>query len=218
MALQLRTDLHFCLAGGRAIFLDFQTDRYSCLTPEADRAFQEFVQGHADPDDLEGLIKTGLLVEADETIFLRPTVIDPACSDLDGFPTARPRGGALLRAIHTRTEAIVLLRTRPLARIQKTVTAWRQRTDFFDWGTVQSPLLDVAQAFSATDLIFSRTDRCLPRSLAFLRAALAVTASPRLVLGVQARPFAAHSWVQLGDRVLSDRLDAIKAFEPILVF
>jgi hypothetical protein len=40
---------------------------------------------------------------------------------------------------------------------------------------------------------------------------------PSLVLGVRINPFAAHAWVQIGDRVLVGDYDQVRLFTPILV-
>jgi hypothetical protein len=37
------------------------------------------------------------------------------------------------------------------------------------------------------------------------------------VMGVSGRPFAAHCWVQVGDRVVNDTLDHVILFTPILI-
>lgn len=37
------------------------------------------------------------------------------------------------------------------------------------------------------------------------------------VFGVRTRPFAAHCWLQIGDRVVADRLERVRLYTPIMV-
>lgn len=76
---------------------------------------------------------------------------------------------------------------------------------------------DLAAQFARTAHLTQAHDRCLPRSLALARYALARGWPVDLVMGVHLRPFAAHCWVQAGTDLLNDRLDNIRPFSPILV-
>jgi hypothetical protein len=58
---------------------------------------------------------------------------------------------------------------------------------------------------------------CLADSLAFLALAAGYGHYPHLVFGVTAHPFAAHCWVQAGETVLTDNVDHVAVFRPILV-
>ena len=65
--------------------------------------------------------------------------------------------------------------------------------------------------------LWSSRDRCLPRSFALTHALREAGNEVALVIGVALHPFAAHAWVQDGDRVLNDTLDHVALFKPILV-
>ena len=65
--------------------------------------------------------------------------------------------------------------------------------------------------------LWSARDRCLPRALAIAHALRAFGGVADVVLGVTLHPFAAHAWVQEGDTVLSDAIDQVRLFTPILV-
>lgn len=66
-------------------------------------------------------------------------------------------------------------------------------------------------------LLFSSRDRCLHDSLTLLAFLLAQGIRAHWVIGVQVRPFGAHSWVQDGTTVLNDEPERVRKFRPILV-
>lgn len=78
---------------------------------------------------------------------------------------------------------------------------------------------DISQVYGAFRILsswFGEKDLCLVRSLAFRAVAFRVGFSPTLVIGVKLDPFAAHCWIQAGDRVENDRLERVTQFTPIL--
>ncbi|MFL0694667.1 MAG: lasso peptide biosynthesis B2 protein [Agrobacterium tumefaciens] len=66
-------------------------------------------------------------------------------------------------------------------------------------------------------LIRSAPDRCVPRSLALVLLCASRGLRAHAVIGVRTRPFAAHCWAQHGPIVLSDPLETVAPFTPILV-
>ena len=58
---------------------------------------------------------------------------------------------------------------------------------------------------------------CLLRSIALLEFLSVYGHFPRLVFGVQARPFSAHCWVQHADTLLNATLEDAVAFTPIMI-
>jgi hypothetical protein len=64
---------------------------------------------------------------------------------------------------------------------------------------------------------FAAKDACLFDALALSEFLAGYRIYPRWVFGVQARPFAAHCWLQLGGFVLNDTLDHVKRYTPIMV-
>ena len=63
---------------------------------------------------------------------------------------------------------------------------------------------------------FESRDRCLFHALALLRFLSHYDLHPTWVIGVSARPWMAHSWLQLGDCVLDSSPEEICSFTPIL--
>lgn len=71
-------------------------------------------------------------------------------------------------------------------------------------------------AFLDTRFVLSTQDKCLPWSIAMVDAFHQEGVSLSLVIGVRVDPFLAHAWVQYGDVVLSDDLDIVLPYTPIL--
>jgi hypothetical protein len=65
-------------------------------------------------------------------------------------------------------------------------------------------------------LAFESQDRCLFHALALLRFLAYYDSHPTWVIGVCARPWAAHSWLQLDNCVLDGSPEEICRFTPIL--
>lgn len=101
----------------------------------------------------------------------------------------------------------------------RTITALSKRKAAIgnDQTVDKAALRDLAAQFARTARLTQAHDRCLPRSLALARHALARGWPVDLVMGVHLRPFAAHCWVQAGTDLLNDRLDNVRPFTPILV-
>jgi len=113
----------------------------------------------------------------------------------------------------------VALRLLSLYSIASTVTA-RQRHAARQRPHPPSP--DELQAVVARyrhlrPLLFSSRDRCLHDSLTLLAFLLTQGIRAHWVIGVQVRPFGAHSWVQDGQTVLNDEPERVRKFRPILV-
>jgi hypothetical protein len=64
--------------------------------------------------------------------------------------------------------------------------------------------------------VFARRGRCLLDSVVLLEFMASYNVFPRWVIGVQVRPFAAHSWVQNEHRVLNGTTSFVRTYRPIL--
>lgn len=80
---------------------------------------------------------------------------------------------------------------------------------------------NAAEALSRVERVrpffLASRNRCFTYTLALLDILAAEELYPYWVLGVQARPFAAHCWLQRGECVWGDHLDVVLAYTPILV-
>jgi hypothetical protein len=64
---------------------------------------------------------------------------------------------------------------------------------------------------------FTAKDACLFEALALGRFLAPFGLYPHWVFGVQARPFAAHCWLQHGSIVLNDTVEHVSRYSPIMV-
>jgi hypothetical protein len=84
-------------------------------------------------------------------------------------------------------------------------------------GPAEHILKATAGAFRGAALVTGSLDQCLALSLAITHRLLSRGLASELVFGVKLRPFYAHAWVQSNGHLVSDRLDAVAPFTPILV-
>ena len=223
MGLQLRADTFFCIANHRVALLDLKADRYFCLPLKADAAFQRLVTGHAldtaDMASLEPFIRNGLLEEPPGGIVRceDPTIGAPVASVVDEIAPTQWGSIAMLDAISTRLRASARIKRRSIhtviAHIQQRKRSTKQQQVTRSYEGIEGSL----GAFLQTRKVIPTHDRCLPWSIALVDYLAKRRYFPDLVIGVKMKPFAAHAWVQIGDRVLSDRLDEVLPYTPILV-
>ncbi len=221
MTLQLRADTYFCIANHRVVLLDLKADRYFGLPLKADAAFQKLAAGHhmdeADLEALEPFVRNGLLQAGSEKVNepKRPPLVAPTSSAVDAVSGS----GGLLPMIEA--VAIRLRATKSLKRhsLHAAITDIQQRKA--SQASQNNPSYDMIAptlgAFLLTRRLMPTHDRCLPWSIAMADYLSRRRCFPDLVIGVKMKPFAAHAWIQLEDRVLSDRLDEVLPYTPILV-
>lgn len=66
-------------------------------------------------------------------------------------------------------------------------------------------------------LFYTVQDECLFDSLTMINFLASYGIYPQLVFGVQMGPFAAHAWVQDGDRIYNGHIFQANAFKPIMI-
>lgn len=221
MGFALRPGLSFCLIGGDAVFLDLVGDRYFGLTTQMGRCFARLVNRTAPEagDDrlIVRLVGDGILapVGRDEApvpcarLAIGTSVLD----EVGDLPWSLSQS---LRALGGLARAKLALRMGSLAQVLGALAA-RKAALADRRPPTTADLLQVAVAFEGSALAVSPLDACLPRSIAIARWLLGRRQPATLVLGVKLRPFQAHCWVQCGDRLVSDRVDSVRSFTPILV-
>lgn len=221
MGFVLERDISFCMAGGRAIFLDLSRDRYFCLRGDAEGAFKKLVAGDVltalEEAGLTGAGRQGWLSRLDESADGPAACAPPPCvseSALEGRsgPDLRCLAPILIDLAAARRD----LRRKNLRDIVRHLENQKATT-----GLIAAPPMEwvhrVAATFQWSGLLSTLHDQCLPRSLAMMRYLVRRGYQPMLAFAVMTRPFAAHCWVQLGETVLNDRLDHVRKFTPILV-
>ncbi len=214
MGLQLSPELSFCLVEDRVIFLDLTRDRYFRLRSADECAFLEVVNGSDDvrPSDLPtGFPIDRLFRQVSEAVRPRPAIA-PACRQaFFPDPTTRPSVIQVTEAIFSQLCASRSVRN------QRFLALVEHLRSMPNSGRQHGRLDKIVRAYALTDLFYSAHDRCLAKSIALFATLRRSGIDGRLILGVTARPFAAHCWVQLDDMVLNGDMDLIHLFTPILV-
>jgi hypothetical protein len=220
MPLQLRDNVHWCNCAGRAVFLDVEADRYFCLPAAANESFLRLAHGHLQPDDTERLrmlVTRGVLVEQRSHAHIpQPPDIEPPARDWLAESSSGPRLMPVLRAFAWEMLLARSLRARPLREVLAAARRRSVRKKLS--GPDQHALLHtIVRASAAVSYLARVQDRCLVRALAVHAICRRNGITPKLVFGVIAHPFAAHSWVQLGDAVLVGGCEHARLYTPILV-
>ncbi len=220
MKLAFRNDIFCRIVDGRAIILDLATGRYASPSPAASSILAEIEadRSEAIPDhaDLRALIDRGLLVPrtgvGQSHGFARWPQPDQV---YQGVSETRCGTSTILLALARQIGAAVDLRRFRLSQVVERLRLHKGRID----GARDHHDLHIdrsVRAFSAADRICSIQDRCLPRSIALVRALAAGGICGNLVLGVRTYPFMAHAWVQIAGSVVADDLDRVRDYSPIL--
>ncbi|WP_161785643.1 lasso peptide biosynthesis B2 protein [Sphingopyxis sp. LC81] len=201
---RLRPNLRCCAIGTRTICLDLSTSRYFLLENVAAAAFEAFTKGTAS-DEQTGWLLERNLVEAGVPTVAPSLPPNPTESIFDG-PTGPSHPLLLLEAVASQWRARRNLEARPLGTLLIP-------TGLPDTGL--DPCRPVAVAFARASRYRDATDQCLVRGLAMRTMLARRGLGVDLVIGVML-PFAAHCWVQAGPVVISDPLDRVQNFKPLL--
>jgi hypothetical protein len=223
VAYSLTPGTSYCDAGGRYVFLDVESDRYFCLSPQLEHAFAALSAGDQltaeDRAGLRELVRRGILnVGCGTNVELSPaTAVRARCSAVDSPETATTGHVAVAAMMLVRIKRS--LRRRPLADlIAKVRDNKRERkAPRISGNRRRLQLALIADSFRRAALITGSLDQCLAVSLAIMHRILGESLDGELIFGVKLRPFQAHAWVQSDDLLISDSLDTIAPFTPILV-
>lgn len=222
MTLILAPGLSFCDAPGGRIFLDLVQDRYFCLGPAADAAFSAMV-GSGKPDDeqrarLAALEQAGILVDDPFGACPRPCRQPPLlASPLDEDDLVRPSAARVLGTVWAIRRAKLSLRWTSLATVCGRITALKERHAQDLRRGRPDELARIAAAVAASGRVVDTLDQCLPCSIAVMRQCLAANIAAQLSIGVKLHPFGAHAWVAADGIVLTDRLELVRPFTPLLI-
>ncbi|WP_447759764.1 lasso peptide biosynthesis B2 protein [Sphingopyxis panaciterrae] len=203
---RLRAGLSYCLIGSRAVFLDLAASRYFLLEGAGAECLATFAEGRASGDEMDWLVEQGL-IEPGDALPMRALAPRPATS-LHDRSLGTPRPWLLVEAIAVEAGARRRLANQALG-------ALLEPSGLADADADPDRCRPVAVAIERASRYRDATDQCLVRGLA-MRAMLARRGLPvDLVIGVML-PFAAHCWIQSGTTVLSDPLDRVANFTPLL--
>jgi hypothetical protein len=215
MAYVLAPGVHCCDVSGRLVFLDVRRDRYFGLDDDGDAAVRAALAGPgADPAQpaFRSLIARGVLRfdPAGGATSSAPAVAVPRRSLLD---EARPDA----TVIATARAALAIVRARRRLRRHGFAASLAGLECLKSARSGAGDPAPIAAAFDLSRMILDSLDQCLPHAIALAGTLFQKDCDAEFVIAVRRRPFRAHSWVQAGDRVLNDRLDHVRGFQPILV-
>nr|WP_286207875.1 lasso peptide biosynthesis B2 protein [Hephaestia sp. MAHUQ-44] len=134
--------------------------------------------------------------------------------DRDDLPS--PPLLATLHAAMRLRRAKAMLRHTSLAQMVRRFRLAKARLATAERSATIDTALRLATAFQAAARLVDALDQCLPLSFALAHRALQHRLPVDMLIGVKLRPFEAHAWVQSEGTVLSDRLDAVQPYTPIL--
>jgi hypothetical protein len=228
----LAAHAYVCVDGEYVVFLDLKADQYWALEASQTMGLGDWVDGwpvtgavgaeQASPAQttavLEVLRGRGLLAEGRSPgKNATPVLATPPTSELLSEMAAVSRGG-MLGVLTASIFAKLSLGLQPLHRV---VGRCMRRKSLRARGAKP---LDVGRARALTEsffrcrvFLFSSRDECLHDSLSLLEFLAAHDIHADWVFGVQARPFAAHCWVQHGSVVFNDTLEHVRGYTPIMI-
>jgi len=215
MPLVLRPGLSWCLCADQVVFLDLALDRYFCLPEALGDDFRRWASSEAlDRAEQEALVAAGLL-EPGEGEPVAATNYETARRDLVIERKGVANPGDILAAVAGQLRARCWLRHRPIIDIAASLA--QHRAPCQGEPKDETRLHKIARAFLISAALVRAADQCLPRAIAAYRLCLQHGIVASLIFGVRLHPFAAHSWVQVGDAVVVGDLEQVRLYAPILV-
>lgn len=222
---------YVCVANEGAVFLDLKQDAYLGIDRHQADALAAMVEDwpptssaveiSTDPAHqllAEDLCARGLLVHATSAHRLtRIPALPIVRSELiawDQMISARTRGSHVLVFLCAFAWAWLSLRLLTLDAIVRRHQRRDRRHDGFE---LERAKVLVSVYHNIRIWVFARKGRCMLDSLAMLEFLSCYGVRPFWVIGVQMKPFAAHSWLQYGECVLNGTPVFVRAYTPILV-
>jgi hypothetical protein len=232
----LAPDVHACTSEEGGILLDLNRDAYIGLTAEQSHALASLVADwpatasastdiQIDPFEAEAfavsLMKRGLLA------FDQPAAGTPRRTT--AIPSEELMPWNQMRWQHIRLHhipvflcsllnALVILNIYGLPHATRRARAHRKaRSD--SRAPLSSDALRalISSYFHIRTLFFAPRGRCLLDSIVLMGFLKHFGVFPDWVVGVQIKPFSAHSWVQLDAAVLNGTASYVRAYKPILI-
>lgn len=231
--LDVRKDRYFALESARTVGLGEIVTGWPVASPDAPAYVRQTADGGV--PQIPGAVDCGalsavvaLLLEkeiltpgAADGKSATPVAAEPLLGDLEAdAPDDHPKMGLLilLRFATAAIRAALILKYRSfesaVARVRVRIDARAASSGSVD----AEKLHHLVSVFSVLrPFFFTSKDACLFDALALSEFLAGHGIHPHWVFGVQARPFAAHCWLQLGGTVLNDTVDHVKRYTPILV-
>lgn len=222
MGFKQAVHIHFCLVENRAIFLDLESEHYSCLSVQQNAAFLDAVEHGNTSPLLEPLFDRGWLVQGKSHDRPRPASLRfPADTDyMDGDPVVSHLAvlEVVIRQICARHSVRRGGISNRVSRAAVRKEIWAANIPTLEAMQAMRPAIEGAiTASRRAALLVSTHDQCLSTSLGLLDYLASRQVFPDWIFGVRLHPFSAHCWLQLRGIVIADRVDTVRAYTPILI-
>lgn len=208
---KLTPSVRACIDQDMLVFLDLKRDQYLTVdlaaAPEIDGIFQGG-QGTA----ASSLVARGIIEETEVFDAPRGGSAPPIDGEMapQAFRDSKARPADALIAFYA------------CARASLTVRSRRLDLAFRDFGlrkrVRRTPELTPARAAACFELLrpwYPRARVCLFDLLALMNFLLARGHAPTLVVGIRAKPFVAHCWVEESGVCLTDAMEVCRSYTPI---
>ncbi|MEJ1961536.1 MAG: lasso peptide biosynthesis B2 protein [Gammaproteobacteria bacterium] len=236
---RLADDVYVCATSRGAVFLDLKKDEYIGIDAHQAHALAPLVQGWPEvmgnastsipspavPTEVESafarsLCAQGLLCESPACAARSSCLLSVATDELvawECMPAHDVRPRHVFRFLWALVVSLFMLHCRSL---HATVKRCERRRDARTASDICDPQIAARLLGIYTHIrmfVFARRARCLIDSITLVEFLAAYGVYPCWVIGVQVRPFAAHSWVQTGQFVLNGTPAFIRSYRPIVV-
>ena len=208
-------NVSICVADEKVIILDVVRDRYFGLPPTL--PVDEFVRAIDEPDRYDTLAMAARLGRSlDFADISLCAAVEPVFCDIDD-PT--PNWYSIRHGLAIGWRAARFRRLLRRQGLREALLALRRRAPAFERTSslVNRGCGEIAAAVRIMGYVRSLHDQCLPIALGIADHMQRIGYRPNLVIGVTAKPFRAHCWVQADGMLVSDRKEAIRDYTPILI-
>lgn len=215
MEYSLAPFIHYALFGSRAVILDTRRDRYRLLGAAGAEALADMVLGRDPSASVAAkLVEAGIL-QAGKGRKCYAGAPDVRKSAAETHCVSATTMSAW-RVAWTLASTMRRLKVSGLQSALDHLDDRRTRQAYSDTPNGSCAAVAVAQAYDRARAFVPIARICLRDSICLYQLLTEQRRRALLVLGVRLDPFQAHAWVQAGDVLLSDRLDAVTPFTPIL--
>jgi hypothetical protein len=207
--LSLHPSISYADFGDRVVTLDLGRDRYDLLGGRLALTLRSAATTGWDADDeaVSTLLRSGHLQTGAP---IRPTTL-PSAPRRSAFEAGRSTPVSRLRLARALIGSRIALRATGLEiALKRSLVTSRHLPER------NRMAAETARGVAATRARIGIAQCCLPDALALRSLLVARGCGSVLILGVRLDPFGAHAWLQTGDIVLTDELEAIAPFTPIL--
>lgn len=207
----LRPHVRACIDGANLVFLDLRNDRYRAVPIRSAPAIVGFTEEGTRRDAAAAsLVALDLIESVEGAVEGVPERARAPEAKLVIGRGAKPTLSDAARFVVGCNRAALALKRR---RLDLTLASIVRRKAKVREGA--EPVERAVAIFETLRPWYPRARVCLFDSLALMSFMLDCGIAPTLVLGVRTTPFAAHCWLELGDRLVSDMSDYCPSFTPV---